>query len=159
MNCPVIWCSLLHDSWQVSGEYMGARYHPEEMPENFNWPLSLTWISEHGYYLPHMRTFKWPQITHTTRSHIHKSITWLTSALMMLLTLMRKGTRYWRQLMMLIMEISHWYPRNKPSCQWMSHRLALIWCVFMCMCGEPITRHSRIKTSATSEGYFKVFAL
>lgn len=126
LNCPVIWRSLLHCSWQVSGEYVGARNHPEEIPEKFNWPLSLTRISEHWYYLLHIHTDMYTLMcSWATRStHSHTQINHSTqSALMMLLTLMRKGTRSWRQLTMLIMEISHWYPGNKPSCQWMSHRL------------------------------------
>lgn len=98
------------------------------MSEKLNWPLRFTGITEHGYYLFHMHTQTYLCVhvathpTHTTCSHIHKSITWLASSLMMLLTLMRMGTCSWRQLTMLIMEISHWCPRNKPSCQWMSHR-------------------------------------
>lgn len=131
MTCPAIWHSLLHDSWQVSGEYVGARYVPEEMPEKFIWPLRFTRIGEHGYYPPLMHTDTcFPHVTHTTSSLVHKSITWLASALMMLLTLMRKVTRSRRQLTILIMEISHLYPHNKPSRQWMSHRVTWIWCVF-----------------------------
>lgn len=136
MNCPAIWLSVLHDSWQVSGEYVGVRYVPEEMPEKFIWPLRFTQISEHGYYLPHMHTDTYlPHIPHTASSLVHKSITWLTSALMMLLTLMRTGTRSQRQLTILIMEISHLYPHNKPPCQWVSHQLTRIWrvfCVYAC---------------------------
>lgn len=121
----VIWHSLLRDGWQVRAGYVGAGgYLPEEMSGKFNWPLSFTWISAHGYYPPCVHPQKYNQqfcIHGSSRTHSTVSQTQINLlTLMMLLTLMRKGTCSWRQLTMLIMEISHWYSSNKPSCWWRS---------------------------------------
>lgn len=144
-------------SWHLTGEWRicgGKLSSSGNARESQLTSAVFTWISEHEYYPVHMHTHTYlatvhtHRRSHTTRSHIHKSITWLASTLMMLLTLMRKGARSWRQLTMLIMEISHWCLHNKPSCQRMTHWLTWIRHVlYMYACGafhDPTpVRHSQ----------------
>lgn len=77
---------------------------------------TLTQISEQGYYLtpPHRETCK-HSVARGPNRDAHTVTHTNTGALMMLLMSTRKRTHLWRQLMMLIIEISHWYSCWKTS--------------------------------------------
>lgn len=83
-----------------------------------------TWILSPSCMHTHTQTACKQFCPHGTQQHsqMRKQITWLMGVLMTPLTLMRKGTCSWRQLTLLIIEISHRY--NTLCCR-VSHWFSL----------------------------------